>query len=168
MTDIKKAGALEVDEDPDFERREWTVQRVAWILLVIFVLAALAGFFGHGPAALAYLGQEGEPFEMKYSRFARFKAPIDLDVKLRPAAGQAPQLWFSSNYLKSLRIEHVSPEPAQTQVNGDGVLYTFEAAEAEQPIEVSVHSVAEGMGRLSGRAGPSKESAQAFWQFVYP
>ncbi len=168
MTEPRRVGAIEVHEDPEFERREWRVQRIGWVLLLLFVVAAAAGLFGRGPASLARAGEQGGPFEMSYGRFTRYEAPVNLDLKLRPEPGQDPQLWLSSEYLKGLRIERVTPEPARTQLQADGVLYTFEAGDAQQPVEITVHAMADRIGLRSGRAGTAPDHAFDFWQFVYP
>jgi hypothetical protein len=43
--------ALHISEvqDTRFQEREWTVQRVGWVLLVAFVVAALWGSWARGP-----------------------------------------------------------------------------------------------------------------------
>jgi hypothetical protein len=38
-----------VREDMRFQTVTWTVERVAWALLALVPLAALAGLFSHGP-----------------------------------------------------------------------------------------------------------------------
>jgi hypothetical protein len=43
---LKRIGDVEINQDLDFQRRCWTVQRIGWIVMAVLVLSALLGVFG--------------------------------------------------------------------------------------------------------------------------
>jgi hypothetical protein len=46
---LGRAGDLEVEQDLDFQQRTWALERAGWIVMLLIIAAALAGFFGGGP-----------------------------------------------------------------------------------------------------------------------
>jgi uncharacterized membrane protein YcaP (DUF421 family) len=46
---VAERAGLQIDQDLEFQRREWRLQHVAWWGLTAFVVAGLAGLFGVGP-----------------------------------------------------------------------------------------------------------------------
>ena len=40
---------LKLEEKPVFQRLEWRIQRVGWVLWAAIVIAACAGLMGRGP-----------------------------------------------------------------------------------------------------------------------
>jgi hypothetical protein len=46
--ELKKVGDLEIGEDLKFEKWQWTVERIGWLVMVGFIVAAMLGAFGRG------------------------------------------------------------------------------------------------------------------------
>ena len=69
---IVRIGDLEVDEDLPFQRRAWVAQRIGWVLMALFVLAAAVGLLGAGPLSHARIDVPGL-MTLEYERFARFE-----------------------------------------------------------------------------------------------
>ena len=61
MAEESHSGDLELDQDLIFERRTWTVERVAWVIMALVGLAALAGLLGPGPLSETTSGEQGGP-----------------------------------------------------------------------------------------------------------
>jgi hypothetical protein len=121
-----KAGRLEIDEDLTFQRREWHVQRIGWFLLCAFVLAALLGVFGSGPLSHARAGEPGSPLWVEYERFVR-QGTGDR-VTIHVPAGESREtleIRVSRDYVDTLRIERITPEPDAMGVNGTDVVLRF-------------------------------------------
>ncbi len=77
ISPAKKVGSLEVDEDMQFQRKEWTVEHWSWIGMAIIAIAALLGLFGQG--ILSKTTVENGPIQVEYGRFERLLAPIQLE-----------------------------------------------------------------------------------------
>ena len=86
MADVRQVGDLEIAQDLAFQRREWTIQRVAWAVMALVALAGLLGLFGGaGPLTRAAAGNGA--LRLDYARFERKHAPTEL--RLQVAAGVA-------------------------------------------------------------------------------
>jgi hypothetical protein len=62
---------MEINADLEFQRRVWAAQRIGWIAIGAFVIAALVGVFGQGPLSSAAAG--GNALRIEYERFARLQ-----------------------------------------------------------------------------------------------
>src|SRR5688572_13281135 len=120
---IRRLGQLDSSEDPEHERREGAVQRAAWVVMALFLVAALAGLFGSGPLARAQASARG--FDVEYPRFARRDAPTEVRVSL--AQGVPAQVWLARDVLGSWEIEEVTPTPESVTPEADRLVYRHAA-----------------------------------------
>jgi hypothetical protein len=82
--DTHRTGDLQIDEDPDAQRRHWIAERVGWTVITLVILAALLGLFGSGWLSEASVGTPEGALRLEYSRFGRFLAPTTLRLHLGP------------------------------------------------------------------------------------
>jgi hypothetical protein len=82
----RTAGRLEGEvksaEAFAFQRRSWTVERVAWVMMVLLVIAGLHGLFGGGPVGGRV--PNGEGVELHYEALVRSGTPQAVEVRGRP------------------------------------------------------------------------------------
>jgi hypothetical protein len=53
------SSQFQIDEDLNFQRREWKIQRAGWVTMALVIIAALLGVFGAGPLSSATIETEG-------------------------------------------------------------------------------------------------------------
>jgi hypothetical protein len=108
---VAKTGGLQINQDLEFQRREWKVQHAGWWVLTAFVLAAAAGLFGNGPVSHARVGDPAR-LSVDYERFTRVGTHTRVVVHgAQPAADRAVELSLDRDYFESLRIVRITPEP---------------------------------------------------------
>ena len=123
---------IRLEEDLDFQRREWAVQRVAGLLVVAFVVAAALGFFGSGGMfSRGRASDEQGDLLIEYERFVRAGAPARLEI--HSVAGmqdaQHHEVELNRGFFDAIRTEQILPEPQETLIGSDKVRFRF-AAEA--------------------------------------
>jgi hypothetical protein len=160
---------LEVGEDFEFQQQEWAAERIGWALISVIVALALLGLFGGGPLSRASTGSL-DSMQVDYERFTRYLRPDELRIHLPPEsiAGGEVQLSLNREYLDWFEIEDISPEPASTQIFSDEIIYTFEVAEPDMPVEIILNILPERIGRIDGQAGLVGGPEVAFSQLIYP
>lgn len=128
---------LAVGSDLEFQKRWESLERIVWILFVIFLLLSLLGFFGRGPMANVKAKSADGSMEVQYERFERFSTPSVMTVRIAPTAihNGKVELWVADALVKPLGNQRVIPQPDKSQVGNGGVLYTFPASEGEASIE---------------------------------
>ena len=124
----EQRGRLEILLDPAFQRREWVIQRIAWVLMGVILLAALLGLFGDGPLSHASARSPDGRIRVAYERFLRNHAPGEFSVFVEPGAVDADgrvRVWLARDYLESVRLKEVVPAPEAVAVAPERTLWTF-------------------------------------------
>lgn len=160
---------FEIEEEPRFHHTSWRVQRVAWSILALVLLAALLGALGRGgPLASAQVrGPAGVTVE--HERFPHYGAPSTLRVRLPADAARSGEvrLRVDRRYIHGMRIESVTPPPARVEAGADELVYVFATGTA-RPTEIVFRLHMDTIGRVSGAFALDTGAPVRFTQFVLP
>jgi hypothetical protein len=127
---------LEVDEDLEFQRREWRLQRIGWWGFGAFILCAVLGLFGGG-GPLGVASRANSTLTVVYQRFVRSGTSTRLLVSVAPPASGAAELILTRAYFDAIRIERITPEPMTVAIDADEVTLRFSVgAGAGSPVVV--------------------------------
>ncbi|KUP95777.1 hypothetical protein [Thermobifida cellulosilytica] len=161
---------VDVGDDPVRRRREWRLERTAWALAALLLLLALAGLFGGGPLSWAGAGSPDGVVHLSYDRFVRGYSPTTLEVSIAPQAAREGRirLGVSQEFLETVAVQNVTPQPLRVVGGGDALVYEFAADRAEQPLTVAFDLQAEQTGLHRAEVGAEGAQPVRFWQFVYP
>ena len=170
LPDVSRVGDLELDQDKDFERHEWRAERIGWVLISLFLAAALLGLFSSGPLSSASAGEKGQGLQLRYSRFARKMAPTTLEVHLGPEAarGGEARVWFSRNYIEQFEVLGTTPEPSRTEAGADRLTFVFDVPDPAEDTGVTLHLRSERAGAFSARVGLDNGTSWPIRQYIYP
>ncbi len=168
MSKIPRVGSLEIDQDLDFEHRQWTVQRIGWAVILLILAAGIAGLLGSGPLSHAEAAQG--PLTLSYERFVRKRGPSELQIHLAPGAAQndVVAIWIAQDYLDKIDIERLLPEPVEVSTSAERVVYHFAIEDPAQRSEIIVDLEPSEPGRIQGHIGLLDGPEIVFDQFIYP
>lgn len=167
---MQRVKDLEIDQDLQFQRRAWVVQRIGWIAMVLIILAGLAGLFGNGPLSTTIKRSADGVVRIEYDRFDRFDSPTALKIFTRPEAARGDELriHLSRDYMQGVQIQRVVPEPEHTELDNGGITYVFRLARPAQEAAVVFHFKMDIVGPLSGQLRAGNAEPLTINQFVYP
>jgi hypothetical protein len=170
MASTERVGSLEINQDLGFLAKAWKVQRIGWVIMVLLLLAGLAGLLGSGPLSRATAGADGDPVQVQYERFARYRTPTELHFRLSSAALRDGEysVWLSRDLLQQLQVEAVSPPPERVETGTAQLRYIFAAANPTGPTGITFFVKPEHIGRLSGQVGPPDGLPLNLDMFIYP
>jgi hypothetical protein len=161
-------AGLEQDQHPGFQRWEWRLQRVGWLLLGGIVAAGLAGLLGDGPLSRRQRESSDGRMVAAFERFLHRSAPAAIELRLGPAPRSRPAtLRVPSASLNQVRILRVTPEPQSERAGPDGIVFQFPLSPGE-PSTIVLHVEPEQWGSLNGQFVWAGESTVDVWQYVYP
>lgn len=166
---MQRHGDLDIRRDPDYHRRLFTFQRIGWVLLAAFVLAAVLGLIG--AAGPLNTGQVGNALlRVEYERFPHQESRTQVRITLQGLARDAHlRLWLDAGYLNHVRVEHISPKPDRVIASQGGFEYLFTSTPPSVPMTVALLLTPEAAGRLHGEIRAGVDGAPVrFSQFVYP
>jgi hypothetical protein len=142
-------NGLQIDQALSFQRRFGRVQRVAWWLLAVVPVAAIAGLFGGGLFSEVTAGSEGAGVTVTYERFGRRTADTELDLE----------------FARPSRTTDVRPQPLRVRTLADAVVYTFAAAPRGR---ATFFLQPNGLGSSSGTVTVTGGTPVHVKQLVYP
>lgn len=170
MAKPKRVGSIEISEDMNFQRATWRVQRAGWLLMVAIAIASLFGAFGDGPLSSTEKGDASSGFRLSYERFPRLNSSevVDFEVADITMNSDTMRIWVDRQWLSGKEVRSISPEPAQSAVEGTRIVYSFTGNRAASSRQVRMHLETRRMGPVHGEAGVVGGRSYAFNQFVYP
>jgi hypothetical protein len=165
-----RRNGLEIDQDLEFQEKEWRVERAAWITMLLIVALALLGLFGTGWLSSSVAKSDDDTLILDYERFIRHDGEVSLEIEVGPdqvREGQV-ELWIATDYLHDFQIQGVSPEPDEVRAEGNRQVYVFLSESADAPLTISFSLSSERMGRYSGEIGLVDGPSLSFTQISYP
>jgi hypothetical protein len=127
----------DLESNLSFYSKEWRIQRVGWVLVALFLAAALGGLFGNGPLSRAYI--DNGAGRLDYERFVRYGLSTDLVVTPAVSAHGVTRVEINGDYLEEFRIERITPEPAAVRMTGRNIVYEFASAAPGASISFHLH-----------------------------
>jgi hypothetical protein len=159
----KKGRSIEIEEDLQFQRKEWLFQRIGVVFMGVFVVAALFGLTGMGgPLSRASAGERGGALHLEYERFVRRGAKATMKLHVRSDPPGFIQFWVSAPYLGDVIVDSVAPVPQTVTVEDARHVYTIRAASRDVTITVEMEH--QTFGRLEGDVGIVGGAAVRFTQ----
>lgn len=169
MAKTNKADGLEIEQDLDFQRKEWNVERWGWVFMGLVLLAALAGLFGGGPLSSAK-AQTGS-LQVQYDRFERLHSPASLVIRMGTdeLVDGNLQISFDQNYLSNFEVSGISPEPQSVEIANNRLIYSFLVSEPGSDAEITFKMQADRIGGVTGQVrNEISGETVSFEQFIYP
>lgn len=149
-----------------FQRREWVVQRIGWVLVAMILLAGAAGLFGNGPLAQRMSANQALQFEYEWLARRDAQTTWKLTPRAPPVEGRY-RVALDANWAQHFRITAVQPEPESARLANGRWVYEFSARDA-RAVPIVFHVEARKMGTLEGSIQLDDAPALAVTQFVYP
>lgn len=159
---------LEVNEDLDFQRRWWRLQRVGWAIMAVTLLAAGAGLLGKGPASHRAYSSESGRIQVASERFIRRFSSVKVNVSvLSPPDRPILLVSIPRPYLDAIEIIEVTPEPIQITAGLEHTTFEFQTESAGEQTWLGFKLEAKQSGKLAGEWTVDGESV-AISHWVLP
>lgn len=129
---------LDIDDDRAFQERFWTFQRVAWAVMALILIAALAGATGSG-GPLADAEASGPGGSIEYPRIARWQSAERMIVRLPPEARGTARLELGGAFTQTFAIEDIEPQPSSSVATAAGHRYEFALGDAPGEKRIILH-----------------------------
>ncbi len=168
MSEIQRIGDLEIEQDSEYQRREWRAQKFGWAAMALIIVAALLGLFG--PGLFNQAARQGDGFSLEYERFRRYQAPAELRFYIAEASLPSDQvrLSISQDYLGGVQIQQITPQPDSVLGGAGRLTYVFGRASPRQPVTITFYLTTQQIGPLARQASLADGSPLPFHQFIFP
>src|SRR3954469_21740361 len=155
-------NGLQIDQSLDFQRRFERVQKVAWRVLALVPVAAVAGLFGGGLFSQVTARSAG--VTVSYDRFGRRTVDTQIQVTVKRARSPVA-VAISRGFLVRYGVSEVRPRPAQVTAHADRLVYAFSALPGAR---VSFTLQPRRVGSSDGTVTVAGSRPVRLHQLVYP
>lgn len=165
-----RVGDLEIDQDLEFQEREWRVERVGWALLAGVVVLAAFGVFGHGPVSWTKVSSGDGSLEVSFERFGRRGGSQALVVSA-PASEARRGVWdveISRSYVDAMDIDAVTPEAEAVEAVDGAVRYSFSQGSPDADLDARLSLTPRAMGPRRGEVRVSGGEPVGVHHFLFP
>ena len=132
----RKSRTLEIEEDHQFQEKEYVYQRIGLALLFAFVIAAFLGFTGMGgPLSRGEAGERGGPIHVEYERVVRRGGSSTMVLHLRSAPGDT-RFWVSAPYFRHAHVASIEPVPELAAVETNRHVYTIRTGSSDVTVMI--------------------------------
>ena len=166
----ERQRGLEIEVDESWTRREWTVERVGWMMMLLILVAGSLGAFGEGLLSRGEASEYGLPLRVEYERVARHGSPATLGIALGPGAapGGVARLWVDRRYAETMEFKYIVPEPESTWVTRDRLGFAIRVPNPADSAFVTLALEADVVGSREVRIGLEGHPGVRFRQLVLP
>ena len=170
MSGHKGGSQLEVDEDLEFQRRDWIFERAGWVALVLVLIAACAGLFGRGPLSDRSLTAPDGSARVDWARFERHGSPAEftLTVFRRSPVDTTTRVWLDEGFVAGITLDRVIPQPVSEATDGGRLVLEIPTPRGVDSTRVIVRFTPDRIGERGIRLGIAGAAALRLDQFVYP
>ena len=164
---LTQLDGLSIDQDLEFQRRSWRIQRIGRGVIGLLLLAGLLGLFGRGWLARSTLAAPG--LEVRHPRFLRLQSPEEIVVRLtdRRPDKSTVELWVDESLPEFLEFTEITPAPVSQGVRDGRPTFRFEVG-GDAPAVIRLRVNPRGWGSRSGRLGLVGGPSVELKQLVYP
>lgn len=170
MSEPRKENGLEIQRDQRYLERIWKANKVAMVIMVLVLIAAMLGAFGSGPLDTAVAGSQGSSLWVEYQHFPHLQGPGQITIHLGAAAihDRKARFWLNREYLQSVQLQQIVPTPSSVQVESKRLVYVYEVPGKSTRPTITIFFQAQQTGRVMGYVGLVRGRSLRFDQWVYP
>ena len=163
-------GEVEVGYDAHFEHRWRVVEIAGRAIMVLVVLAAMAGLLGAGPFSHRTVSSPASGIAADFEPVARFGSQTMITLHLSPrACGGDTTIWLSNKFIEPMGLRNIMPRPASITPRAAGMLLHYALGAAPcQGDEIRLFAEPNGIGFVPLRLRLDGKPALALSPFVVP
>lgn len=170
MSQVKRVDTLDIGEDIAFDRRQGTIQRAGWWVILLLLMVGLLGVFGSG--YLSHASATAGLLTVEYDRFARQRAPTELTARIDPAAlpsnSDQIAIWIDRDFLDAIDLDAIEPDPEASEIGVNRIVYRFAEADDAGPLEITASYQPASVGQTAIRLGLVDGDEISVSQFTFP
>jgi hypothetical protein len=145
------------------------IQRVGWSVLLVVVIAALAGLIGHGALSSKVAVSPDGNVRLEYEKYLHYaeKNTLELSVDLA-GSGDELRITLGREWLDKAVIQRIMPEPVREELGDAENVFVFRAGPGGGSKSIRIHFEPHAYGSARGTLRVNGSAALDFEQFIYP
>lgn len=161
---------LEVGFNQQFERRFYRVSLIGRLVMLVFVIGAAAGLYGHGPYSHATVRASDGSIWADYELVARYDTPTMVTVHMPNNSDQprSVRLRLGNHFTEPLGFQRTIPLPNATHIDRQGMVLEYVVAPQQSDAMVRIALKPSTVGPVTTSIQPFSGPAFGWSQFIVP
>ena len=162
---IKRSKGLEIESEARYFNQTFlNVQKIGFTLMVLFIVAALFGFFGSG--WISETQKTHGNLTIQYQKFIRQQSVTILKININQCEKESV-VSINKNFFENISIKSISPSPFKETTDNDNIQFSFLCNNSLNGIQVILVIEPEKFGFLQGIIAVGNSKIE-LTQFAYP
>ena len=159
----KVNGDLEVGYNEPFEKRWIVAQNIGLVVMILFLVACVAGLLGRGPLSHRTTITSDRSLNVDYEPIAREGTPTQITLRIsNPSITPMPvAVFLSGTMIEPLGLARTMPTTDVSMVGSNGVVMRFTIAPLEHNAMIRLSTTPPGPGIVHLRAWTGAELGTA-------
>lgn len=166
--EVRSIHDLEQPEQLAHVRWEWYVERAAWLLGAILLIAGVLGLFGQGPLTWSEAANRDASLVVRYYSVDRYSSDTELRLVVDHSDQQTVRVRIDRSFLNVTTPQGIWPPPIATETSGDSLVFTFQLGKTIPEREIVYHYKHETYGKVRFNVSVEGGEPVTVSQFVFP
>lgn len=160
---------FEVGFDQRFEQSWSRAEQIGRVVMVLFVIAGLAGLLGRGPFSHERVQSAGSGLMVDFEPVARSQTGTQVTLHVaNPGESPTVKIYIGSNAVEPMGLQRIIPQPVSTQTVQDGLTMVVAVPPGTQDAEIRLMLMPVSLGPNQLIAQVGGYDPIRWTQFVVP
>lgn len=157
-----------VQENMRWQRIEWRIQRVGYVLLVAMVISGACGLFSKGFLSDRDIVSSNGELRVEYERFARQQSDMAMTIRLHPLRDSLYRITISGNGVDNFQLQSIQPQPLRAESRDRSLTLWYQTQSLNHGASVWLGGQPHSPGKYTFAVSDSQGAQVRFTQWVYP
>ncbi|WP_034912683.1 MULTISPECIES: hypothetical protein [Erwinia] len=165
--DEEQSRHYPIEENLRWQRIEWAIQRVGYLLLFAVVILGACGLFSKGVLSDVTATSSDGTLQVNYERFGLRDSDMTMTIRVKPHQPGRFTLVVSGEEMENFQIQSLQPQPQRAVTRNNSLELTWETS-MNDGATVWIGSQALNPGRYPVTITLDNAAKVNFTHYIYP
>ncbi|MEQ4529980.1 MAG: hypothetical protein ABN478_01590 [Mixta sp.] len=156
-----------VQEHMRWQRIEWRIQRLGYVVLLAIVISGACGLFSKGFLSDREVVSSNGTLRVEYERFGRQQSDMAMTLRLQPQRGLY-RVTLSGDGVDNFQFQSMQPQPLRAESRDRTLTLWYQTQSLNHGASIWLGGQPQSPGKYSFAISDSEGGNVQFTQWVYP
>lgn len=157
-----------VQENMRWQRIEWRIQYVGYLVLAVIVILGACGLFSKGVLSSRQQLSDDGNLRVEYERFGRSDSDMNMTLRVKHLPGERFTLTIGGEEMDNFQIQSLQPQPLTARSENNRLILTYAISNQQAGATVWLDMQPQTFGRYPVTVTLNNDTRVQFTQWVYP
>jgi hypothetical protein len=156
-----------VQEHMRWQRIEWRIQRLGYVILLAVVISGACGLFSKGFLSDREIVSSNGMLHVKYERFGRQQSDMAMTLRLQPQRALY-HVTLSGDGVDNFQLQSIQPQPLRAESRDRSLTLWYQTQSLNHGASIWLGGQPQSPGKYTFVISDSEGDNVQFTQWVYP